>query len=330
MYIALLRIPLSESEIDQLKLEFPQFIFVSYPDSRHPILPEYWGQVEILFGDKISPSELEMAPSLKWIHSPTSQLNKICLSSIELQGNVLVTCTREENAQQIGEFISGIILAYAKNLFHWKEAQKFPSLLWDAKWRQSMWTLKGKEMLQIGMGKAGIEIARIMNDYGVNITSIDKEGSFHPYCKRNKSLGDLERLLPSADIVSIELPRETEFRDWFGLKELSLMKEDSILSLRGPSSILEVDADKAVSHFEKLRGGFIDASYQIPLSSSSPLWKIPHLLITPDVAARPKTDEREAFRLFRTNLRDYIHNNFQDMKDLVNTAVLFNDSIGKC
>lgn len=324
MNIALLRVTLTLSEINHLIHEFPQYLFLSFADSdAKNIAPEYWARVEILFGDKLSLEELKMATSLRWIHTPSSHLARLCLTNIENQGNILVTCTPEENAVQTGEFVMGVILAYAKNLFHWKGASSFPALLWDTKWRKSMMTLKNKKLVQVGMDKSGKEIAKKASELGILVTSIDKEKNFHPFCHQNLSIQDLHRELPDADIVSVELPQSPEFQLWFGLEELKLMKEDAILILRAPSQLYSVEASQSITHFEKLRGALFDASYFKPLAPTSPLWTVPNLIITPDVASRPKPMDREAYRLFRTNLRQYAHGNFTDMRNLVDTDVEF-------
>lgn len=323
MNIVLLRVPLTLSEINQLTHEFPQYLFLSYPETAlKKVTPDHWARVEVLFGEKLSQEELEWAHGLKWIHTPSSHLTPFPLSLIEQRQNILLTYTREENASQIGEFVLGITLAYAKQLFNWKEAEKFPALIWDAKWRQSMLSLQGKTLVQIGMDKPGIEIAKKGLENGMHVISIDKERNFHPHCKKNLSIKDLHKELPSADVVSIHLPQTGEYQNWFGLTELKLMKEEAILILIGPTPLLNKEAHEAVPHFKKLRGALIDASYHTPLSSTSPLWNIPNLLITPGIAGRPKTKERQAFKLFKSNLRDYLHSNYLDMRYLVNTSVL--------
>lgn len=324
MNIALLRLSLSLAEINQIIKEFPQFLFLSYPESSlKKISPAYWPKVEIFFGSKLSLEEWELATSLKWIHTPSPTLNRLPLKEIESQGNVLLSNTREENSLQISEYVMAATLAFAKNLFNWKATNHFPALLWDAKWRQTMWTLKGKTFLQIGMEKVGTEIARKAQENEMKVITIDKERCFHPYANLNLSIKELHSTLPQADVVSIHLPRTKETYSWFGVKELELMKEDSILIITGgETALFDPSVTLAPSLFEKLRGCVIDAPYHTPIPSNSPLWRLPNLILTPDVAPRPKAKEREAFRLFRYNLRQYIHGNFIDMKNLVDTSII--------
>lgn len=323
MNIVLLRVPLTLGEINKLTHEFPQLLFLSYPESQlKKISKEHWAKVEILFGEKLTEEELSWAEALKWIHSPSTHLFRLPMEAIAERENMLVTCTKQENATQIAEYVMGIALSFAKNFFKWKEAMTFPALIWDAKWRDRMESLTGKVWLQIGMDKAGTEIAKQASERGMRVISIDKERNFHPYCKKNLSIHDLHSVLPYADVVSVVLPKEKDFAHWFTLKELKLMKENAILSLIGPTPLVDAEAHEAIPYLGRLRGVAIDASYFTPISPNSPLWDVPNLLITPGVAGRPASKGREAVKLFRSNLRDYMHGNFLDMRWQVDTSLI--------
>lgn len=93
------------------------------------------------------------------------------------------------------------------------------------------------------------------------------------------------------------------------------MKQGSILIVIGSGGV-DADALAQIAESGKFRGILIDASYQTPLPATSPLWNIRNIIITPEVASRPKSTERQAFRTFLYNLRQYLHGNFQDMRNL--------------
>lgn len=317
MNIVLLQTQLPLQEIEHLLHEFPQYLFLSFTESTYKNLSqENWSQVEILYGSRMGEEELQRAHQLRWIHSPEQELNKLCIPAIEEKGNIIITAVKEENLHQVGEFVIGAILAFSKNFFHWQKADQHPNILWDSKWRESMWTLPGKKFLQIGLNKMGTEIAKRASELKMRVYGVDSRENFHPYCHKTFSYEHINSLLPDADIIAITLPKLGEHEGFLGEKELELMKEGSILVLIGNPKVIDEEALLAYSN--KFRGILIDAMYQTPISSSSPLWKIQNLIITPDVSARPKTHESQAFAIFRYNLRQYIHSNFKDMRNTVN------------
>lgn len=318
MNIILLQGQLTLQEIDLLLKEFPQYLFLSLSEAAYKNMsPEHWARLEVLYGSRLSKEELAMAHQLRWIHCPIPHLNRICMEEIERQGNILVTNTTDENITQIGEFVMAGILAFAKNLFAWKDIGRFPNLVWDSKWRDSMWTLQNKVLLQIGLGRAGTEIAKRAREMEMQVWGMQEQKCFHRYSHKTFSIKELHSVLPFADVVSICLTRGKEYQNWFQMEELELMKQGSILVVIGSSNLVNEEALAKVAETGKFRGILLDAFYQTPIPPTSPLWIIPNGIITPEVAPRPKTTERQSFKVFLYNLRQYLHSNFKDMKNVI-------------
>jgi phosphoglycerate dehydrogenase-like enzyme len=320
MHIVLLQSRLTDEEVTELIDEFPQFLFLAPSEFTFKQLGnEEWDKVEIIYGNRLTKENFERAHQLKWIHSPVPNLNPLCLDSLEKKGTVMITVTREENAYQIGEYVMCGMLAYAKNLFHWLEAGQHPTQIWDSRWRESMWTMKNRKFIQIGLGKVGTEIARRAQQLEMKVWGVQEKPSFHPYCHKVFSLDDLHSILSEGDVVSIALPRPKQKGTLFGKEEIKLMKEDSILIMIGSKSLIDEQALADEKQANKFRGILIDAFYQVPVPPTSKLWTLPNTVITPEVAPRPKSEEKEAYRLFRYNLRQYVHGNYSDMRNPIGT-----------
>ena len=319
MSTAIIQFPLNEQEIQQLQREFPLLTFVQFPKTTFADIPEEnWKNAEIFFGERLSLQNLEHAHDLRWIHVPSPVMQRLCLKNLEERENILISTTPEGNTTQIAEFVLANVLAFAKNLFQWKLADQSPLLLWDCKWRNCMWSLKGKIFLQIGLSQAGLEIAKQASCLGMKVWGVDKLLTVHPYSEKNFALSDLHAILPKADIVSLNIPQGIAPLDCrIGRTELNLMKTDSILCILGNSHHIDEVALHELSLNGKFRGIMLDASYQTNISPQSQLWSIPNLILTPGVAPRPKTEDREAFKIFRINLRQYLNGNYTDMLNLI-------------
>lgn len=322
MRIAYLQAPLSIPELNQLIREFPQFLFLSFPKPTTPISKEHWSKIEILFGKRLLCEDLQVAEQLKWIHSPVPDISTLC-KEVESRGNILVTNTPEANNFQIAEFILASILAFAKNLFSWKEVNRFPHLVWDCKWRNTMWSLQNRVFLQIGMDQAAKEVAKRMSGTGMKVWGMNEEATFFPYCSESLGFQDLEETLPKADVVSLILPPIKKYEKWFGEKELRLMKEDSILIIIGSRKCIDENALAEIASSNKWRGIVLDADYQFPIPANSKLWQIPNMIITSEVSPRPKNANTEAFKVFRNNLRYYVRGNFSEMRHVVDSSILY-------
>ncbi|PJD93842.1 MAG: D-2-hydroxyacid dehydrogenase [Parachlamydia sp.] len=318
MNIVLLQSALTVQEIEQLIEEFPHFLFLSFTHATYKNLSkEDWAKVEILYGNRLTEYEFSLAHQLRWIHSPTDQLNRLCLDLIEKQGKVQITIGKEENLVQLGEYMFAGILAFAKNLFQWKEMMQSPATIWDSQWRDRMWSLQGKKFLQVGLGNVGTELARRARQFGMTVWGMQPRASFNPHCQKTFALEEFQRILPEVDIVSICLPKSPAFEEWFGVEELNLMKNEAILAVVGSYKIFVENVLVSMKHTQKLRGLLLDASYQAPIPQGSLLWTLPNALITPEVGARPKAKSTQSYRTFRYNLRQYVHGNSNAMTNRI-------------
>jgi phosphoglycerate dehydrogenase-like enzyme len=134
-------------------------------------------------------------------------------------------------------------------------------------------------------------------------------------------LTELHEVLPQADVISISLNRDHRSTLKLGAEELGMIKQDAILSILGSPRL--IDEEALFQYAPKFRGILLYAYYQNPIAPRSKLWLIPNLMITPEVAPRPKSPNKEAGRIFRYNLRQYLHDNYGDMKNLVDPTVAF-------
>lgn len=323
MNTILLEKSLNPQELNRLRKEFPQYKLRYYQFHRFgeesKILQANtgWSGVEILFGNHINIHQLKEATNLRWIHNPTTSFSRICLDEIFKQGNIIVTTGSEEYLISIGEFVMGATLAFAKNLFFWQTLKNSPEELWNSKNRDTMWTLADRVFLQIGLGKAGTEIARQAKQMKLHVWGMQKHRSFHPHCERTIPMQDLASILPEVDIVSICLPREDHLEDLFTVEELNMMKKDSILIVLGSHTIVNEHALVEVGKTGKFKGIILDALYSPTIPATSPLWQIPNIIITPEVSSKPRTSSKQMFPTFYYNLRQYAFENFKDMRNRI-------------
>ncbi|GAB4235586.1 MAG: D-2-hydroxyacid dehydrogenase [Chlamydiales bacterium] len=273
--------------------------------------------IEILYGSDVSIEELESMPQLRWIHVPGPQVEKLPLRQIREHGNILVTSTKNDNLAQIGEFTITAIQAFQKNLFKWKNFSKEGSDEKKAEFKKSMQTAGGSLFLQIGLGSVGTEIARRAVQAGYKVIGIKDPPSFHPYCYKVLSIKNLHSSLPVASVVSIALSRDQVTTAWFKEREMKLMKEGSLFSVIGTIAAVDIQALEKMTIAKKFKGIVVDAPTKGIISSDSLLWSSPEVLITPDISAYPMESEESGFSTFLFNLRQFLHGNFGDMRNLM-------------
>lgn len=310
MNTILMRDSINPEELSRLITEFPQFEILKI-DSERPISSlgiDRLSPIEVYYGNSLSQDELHLLPHLHWIHTSTPHLDQLAIDAIKRQENILVTITKEENVEQVGEFALSVALAFSKNLCKWfnlEDEQQIDTA------RKGMWSVKATNFLQIGLGTIGTEIARRMTQEGYKVIGASHVASFHRYCQKTVLYENLERVIPQAEIVCLSLPRDRVYKPWFDKHYMSLMGKDTFLLIIGPPSAIHFEDLSALAEQGHLRGICVDARMDQPLPKTT------NLLITHESASYPKTKEHAAFQTFVYNLRQFLHGNLTDMKNVI-------------
>ena len=174
--------------------------------------------------------------------------------------------------------------------------------------------LTGKTVLLVGYGAIGKEIERMLAPFNVALLRVARSARNKPLVH---AVGDLDSLLPQAEIVVLILPSTAESNRLIGARQLALMPQGALLvnAARGPV----VDTDALV---DALNAGRIRAALDVtdpePLPEGHPLWSCHNLLITPHVAGSSPQFTPRALRVAADELRRYI--NVEPLQNVVQAA----------
>ncbi len=139
----------------------------------------------------------------------------------------------------------------------------------------------------VGFGSIGSTIARMLSGFSVEIVAFTQSGRDNTI-----AITDLDKHLPSLDVVILILPLTKESKHLFDARRLALMKDGALLVnvARGPI----VDTDALV---KELNSGRITAGLDVtdpePLPKGHPLWSAKGVLISPHVGGNSSAFEKE-------------------------------------
>ena len=148
----------------------------------------------------------------------------------------------------------------------------------------------------VGFGSIGSTIARMLSGFSVEIVAFTQSGRDNTI-----AITDLDKHLPSLDVVILILPLTKESKHLFDARRLALMKDGALLVnvARGPI----VDTDALV---KELNSGRITAGLDVtdpePLPKGHPLWSAKGVLISPHVGGNSSAFDKRARRLIESQL----------------------------
>ena len=149
----------------------------------------------------------------------------------------------------------------------------------------------------VGFGSIGSTIAKMLAGFAVEIVAFTQSGRDNTI-----AIADLDKHLPTLDVVILILPLTPESKHLFNAKRLTLMKDGALLVnvARGP--IVETDA-----LVKELNSGRITAALDVtdpePLPKDHPLWLAKGVLISPHVGGNTTAFEKRAKRLIESQLQ---------------------------
>ena len=155
-------------------------------------------------------------------------------------------------------------------------------------------------VLIVGYGSIGRGVEARLSPFGAKFLRVGRGAH-----EGVKPVSNLDRLLPSADIVVLTIPLTSETRHLFDAKRLARMKPGALLvnASRGP--IVETEALLQALHEKRIRAA-LDVTDPEPLPEGHPLWKAPNLLITPHVAGDSDRFIQRAFKLIRDQVERFV------------------------
>ncbi|HUB50601.1 MAG TPA: NAD(P)-dependent oxidoreductase [Terracidiphilus sp.] len=175
--------------------------------------------------------------------------------------------------------------------------------------------LSGKRVLLVGYGEIGKETERMLAPFQVELTRVARSSRSEP---KVHSSAELDRLIPSAEIIVVIVPATNETRGLIGAAQFALMRQGTLLVNAARGAVVDTVALIEALNAGKIRAA-IDVTDPEPLPEGHPLWSCPNLLITPHVAASSPQFARNALRVVGEELRRYI--NGEPLKNVVQQTV---------
>jgi phosphoglycerate dehydrogenase-like enzyme len=290
---------LPDGEAAALSQRFPHVSFTTGEtlpaDSRH---------IDVLFTNGLLPDDVAARlNALKWIHTTFGGGMSFRTPSVVERG-ITVTSSRGVQAVPLAEFTEACVLALAKKfptLWQYKQERR-----WDETLRLD--TLAGQAAGLLGLGVVNALVAQRLHDRGLRVHAIRRNLDNVPsYVDSVSGWDQLPKLLAEVDFLIVALPASERFYGKLGEAELRAMKPTShIINLVTRGIIPDAVLLRALSD-GWIAGAACNVFETNPLPAESPLWSVPNLIISPNIAQGDRQRWRKLRDVFTENLQRYLN-----------------------
>ncbi len=148
-------------------------------------------------------------------------------------------------------------------------------------------SIEGSTVAVLGMGDIGGDYARKVKALGAYVIGLRKnDREKPPFLDEQCLIGELDAVLPRADIVAMVLPGSPETDGIMDGRRLRLMKPGAFLLNAGRGTAVDLEALKAVLREGRLGGAALDVTSPEPLPPDDALWDFDNVIVTPHVAGQ--------------------------------------------
>jgi len=167
------------------------------------------------------------------------------------------------------------------------------------------YTINGKVVGIIGLGKIGKQVAHLLSSFGAKILYFD---TIRLSGEDEKGLGvtytPLPDLLRESDIISLHVPIDASTRHLIGEKEFSLMKSNALLVNTCRGDVVDEQALIRVLQERRILGAALDVLSKEPPEMENPIRQMDNVVLTPHIAGRTRdTWPRRGNFAFKNMLR---------------------------
>ena len=283
-----------------------------------------WNDVEVLYTVRQFPQP-EEAPMLRWIQLNSAGIEHTLHNRIIQAEDVVVTSASGIHTRQMANYCLMMMLAFNFQLPTMTQLQ-----------RESTWPAQPHELFHpveirhhtvgiVGYGSIGRELARLANTLGVRVLATKRDakqaaetqGDYTP-----SGTGDPEGIIPEriypgealatmaseCDYLVITVPLTEKTRHMVNDRVLDAMKESAILINVARGGVIDEKALITALSQGKIAGAALDVFEEEPLPSTSPLWQMDHVIISPHTSGFTTDYHSKAADLFIANLQRYLEN----------------------
>jgi D-3-phosphoglycerate dehydrogenase / 2-oxoglutarate reductase len=213
---------ISESALDILKAE-KSFEVTFLPKKTGAKVADEIRDADALIvrsATKVTAELLGGAPRLRVVGRAGVGVDNVDLGAATQKG-VVVMNTPGGNAVAVAEHTLALLLALARQLPHADSSLK--KGVWEKKKLLGI-ELRGKKLGLIGLGKVGMEVARLAQAFGTNVIAYDPYVTSRTAAEQGIQLQPLDDLLRSSDFISLHASLTPETRHLINTRTLALMK----------------------------------------------------------------------------------------------------------
>ncbi|CAN0165151.1 unnamed protein product, partial [Phaeothamnion confervicola] len=259
----------------------------------------------------VSKPMIAAAPKLKWIQALTTGTDTLTAPGV-LPSSILLTSTRGIHGPQMSELAFLHMIALSRDFNRMRANQA------EAKWeRWNQPILEGKTIVIVGLGILAEHLAIRCKMFGMLVVGVSSGRSDAPNFDEVYPREKLRDVAARADFLLLLVPYSKATHHLVNADVLAAMKSTAFLINIARGGVLDEDALIAHLKAGKIAGAGIDIFSQQPPPPNHPLWRMPNVIITPNIGGHSDKFVAQTLAVVEPNLRAFLEGRRDEMLNIV-------------
>lgn len=263
----------AKDHIDEIRQQGHSVAFLQFEKDELPC--EYEWVEGVICNGLFLQHSIEKFINLKYIQLTSAGFDRVPIEYVKEHG-IEIHNARGVYSIPMAEFVlGGVLQLYKQVKFFYKNQTEHR---WEK--NRNLLELFGKTVCIVGCGSVGTECAKRFRAFGCKVIGVNRTLREDQYYDQMLEIGELELVLPKADILVLTVPLTEETQYLMNERTLSLMKEGAVLVNVARGAVVNEEAlVKAL--LGKLGGAVLDVFEEEPLGEDSQLWDMEQVILTP-------------------------------------------------
>ena len=276
-------------------------------------------QADILFDfDPTHRADLpDLALKARWVQSTSAGIGQLVKTNNydSRMPHTVFTTASGVHKRPLAEFVVMAMLMHYKGALRMIDGQRRRH--WE---RYAGTDLEGRTLAIVGLGRVGVEIARMCRALGMTVIGTDVK-PVPDAVNRYYEPGQLHAMLPQADVLVLMVPHTPQTEKMIGRKELALLPRGAYFINTARGAVVDEAALIEALRSGHLSGAALDVFAEEPLPPGNPLWEMPNVLVSPHSASTSDRENARITELFCDNLRRFVSG--EPLRNVLNTALMY-------
>ena len=251
---------------------------------------------------------LRRSARLQWVHIHSAGADRQIYLDLKAKG-VQIATSSGANAQVVATVALAGLLALARRfpgLWAEQQARQWLPMLGERMPRD----LPGQTATIVGWGPIGQKLGSLLQALGLNVLAVRQHVPVQPQPAADAvemvTFENLHRVLPRTDWLILACPLTDKTRQLVNAPTLAALPRGAHLINVARGEVVDQAALVSALQSGHVGGAFLDVFAHEPLPSDSPLWAMPHVMVTPHAAGHSDGNEKRVSQMFLDNLRRFV------------------------